>query len=149
MVDFFLQNGKKSDMANGFILVVAGAMQGADGLWLMHRRPLEKHHGGLWEFPGGKVETAESPGFALQRELREELGIEIRIDDLNPIGFAEEVDSSGRDPIVILLYKVTTWAGTPAALEGGVVDWFLPTEIANLDKPPLDCELAGQLFERG
>ncbi|MEL6238250.1 MAG: NUDIX domain-containing protein, partial [Pseudomonadota bacterium] len=36
--------------------VVAGALKRHDGLWLMHQRPLEKHHGGLWEFPGGKVE---------------------------------------------------------------------------------------------
>ncbi len=143
-----LQNGKKSDMAKGFILVVAGAMQGADGLWLMHRRPLEKHHGGLWEFPGGKVETAESPGFALRRELREELGIDVAIDGLSSLGFAEEADSSLRNPIVILLYKVARWEGTPIALEGGAVDWFSASEIANLEKPPLDCELADQLFNR-
>jgi len=133
-------------MADGFTLVVAGAMRGAGGFWLMHRRPLEKHHGGLWEFPGGKVETAEYPGFALRRELREELGIEISTDDFSPIGFAEEGDSSGRKPIVILLYKVTKWEGTPSALEGGEIGWFSPTEIASLEKPPLDCELADELF---
>lgn len=115
----------------------------------MHRRPFEKHHGGLWEFPGGKVEDAEIPVKALTRELNEELGIAVDPDDCEPIGFAEEAEASaGRAPIVILLYKVTAWSGEPCALEGEGVGWFTRTEIESLDKPPLDSALAARLFEK-
>lgn len=43
------------------------------------RRPIDKSEGGRWEFPGGKVEEGESDGEALEREILEELGIEIRV----------------------------------------------------------------------
>ena len=126
--------------------VVAGALARGDGKWLMHRRPLEKHHGGLWEFPGGKVEATERPQQTLVRELREELDIAIGEDACDPIGFAEDRDLASPRPIVILLYKVISWEGEPQALEGGRIDWFAPEEIAKLDKPPLDRELAARLF---
>ena len=131
-----------------FTLVVALALRGAEGRWLMHRRPPNKHHGGLWEFPGGKVETGEKPREALVREAMEELGIELDSARLEPAGFAEEPGTQGRDPIVILLYTCP-WTGAAVhALEGGEVDWFTPSEIAALDKPPLDVALSRGLFEK-
>lgn len=141
-----LKIGKKSDMINDWVPVVAGALNAGDGHWLMHCRPEEKHHGGLWEFPGGKLEMAESPRKGLIRELHEELGISIESRDCHPAGFAEEALSSGAAPIVILLYTVNRWNGEPVALEGGSIGWFTPLEIAKLDKPPLDVVLAEQLF---
>ncbi|MGN6498085.1 MAG: NUDIX domain-containing protein [Tsuneonella sp.] len=51
------------------MLVVAAAIDGGAGKWLMQRRPPHKQHGGLWEFPGGKVESGEAPRAALVREL--------------------------------------------------------------------------------
>ena len=104
------------------------------------------HHGGLWEFPGGKVEDTEIPVKALLRELREELGIEVLESACTPVGFAEDRDPVARSSIVILLYKIDAWQGDPQALEGGRVGWFTPEEIALLDKPPLDQELAARLF---
>lgn len=139
---------KNSDNARGWIAVSAAALHRGDGRWLMHRRPLHKHHGGLWEFPGGKVEAAEKPAECLVRELREELGIGLDMDDLEPAGFAEEHRGEARAPIVILLYTAGIWQGEPAALEGGEVGWFTPQEIARLDTPPLDSILAARLFAR-
>lgn len=133
-------------MNNGAVYVAAGALERGDGLWLMHRRPLEKIHGGLWEFPGGKVEVSEIPSEALARELEEELGIVVRAGECSPVSFAEEQAAEGCRRIVILLYSLRTWSGEPRALEGGVVDWFSPAEIAELDKPPLDQILAADLF---
>ena len=130
------------------VWVVAGALVASGDSCLMHRRPYEKHHGGLWEFPGGKVEDAEIPVKALIRELHEELGIAVREADCEPVGFAETGAADEPNPIVILLYKITQWSGEPAALEGGRIDWFVPSEIANLDKPPLDRALAAQLFKK-
>ncbi len=140
-------DGKNSDASLRWMPVVAGALQRGDGRWLMHRRPPGKHHAGLWEFPGGKVEADEIPSEALVRELSEELGIRCDPASMAPAGFAETgVPGAGRQ-IVILLYTVTGWSGEPEALEGGAVDWFTPAEALALPRPPLDVALCGQLFQ--
>lgn len=128
------------------VWVAAGALPDAHGRWLMHRRPDHKHHGGLWEFPGGKLEAGEMPASALCRELHEEL--DIRIDPLVPVpaGFAQSEESEDKQSLVILLYTIARWAGVPRAVEGGAVEWFSPGQIAELAKPPLDSRLAAQLF---
>ena len=130
------------------LLVVAAAFHRKDGRWLMHRRPADKQHGGLWEFPGGKVEIDESPKEALVREVGEELGIVVEPAELKPLGFAQSDQNDSENPIVILLYRIEDWTGDAQALEGGEVEWFHPAEIQNLDKPPLDCDLVQQLFGR-
>ena len=115
----------------------------------MHRRPLHKHHGGLWEFPGGKVEPGERPREALVREIQEELGLSLVPHAAQPVAFAEEDDTGSAKPIVIMLYS-SAWDGSPvAALEGGKIAWFRPHEIDLLPKPPLDIELSRRLFEKG
>lgn len=134
-------------MSEPFITVVAAALGDMQGRWLMHRRPPGKHHGGLWEFPGGKVERLEMPAEALMRELAEELGIACRAEHCRPAGFAETDPAAGGRRIVILLYSLTRWEGEPRSLEGGAVGWFTPAQILALDKPPLDIALAGRLFD--
>lgn len=128
--------------------VVAGALADGQGRWLMHRRPAEKQHGGLWEFPGGKVEDTEIPSVSLTRELHEELGIDVDPAGLEPCCFAQEALAQGQRQIVILLYIIRDWQGVAQALEGGEVGWFTPEEVAGLAKPPLDVELAKSLFEK-
>ena len=128
------------------VLVVAGALRRDDGRWLMHQRPLNKRHGGLWEFPGGKVEAHEKPKEALSRELQEELAIELDSRSFKQAEFAVEECDGGGGRIVILLYISRQWEGEPRAVEGEAIGWFTPEEIAELSKPPLDCELAEQLF---
>lgn len=128
--------------------MVALALCDDEGRWLMHRRPEKKHHGGLWEFPGGKVEPEENPAQALVREIREELGVDLAPSALHPACFAQEEVGERDRPIVILLYTAA-WDGSPlAALEGGAIDWFSPQDIAALHKPPLDVALARSLFEK-
>ncbi len=128
------------------MLVVAGALKRGDGFWLMHRRPLDKHHGGLWEFPGGKVEPSEIPVKALVRELQEELDINVSIEDCEPAGFAQSPVDEGDFHIVILLYTIANWSGSPKSCEGGELGWFTPREIDSLAKPPLDQALFFELF---
>ncbi len=135
-------------MTHAWIPVVAGALQDEDGRWLMHKRPLEKHHGGLWEFPGGKVERHENPRNALVRELFEELGIAVPQENCVEAAFAQDRSADAEKPIVILLYRIAQWDGEPRALEGEAVGWFTPKEIAGLAKPPLDIALAEQLFKK-
>jgi 8-oxo-dGTP diphosphatase len=141
--------GKNTDMKTDVTWVVAGVLCAEDGRLLMHKRPDHKAHGGLWEFPGGKVEPWETPVNALIRELREELGIAIDPDDCAPACFAEGSNAAGDCAIVILLYTIARWQGEPQALEGGAVDWFTPERIAALEKPPLDIALARRLLGEG
>ena len=133
-----------------WILVVALALQDELGRWLMHLRDEKKEHGGLWEFPGGKVEPGEMPVNALIREIHEELGISLEATDLSPAGFAQSEPVDGKLPIVIMLYTGGPWntkqSRQPQALEGGGVDWFTPEEVGLLAKPPLDVVLARHLF---
>ena len=132
-----------------WICVVALALHDDRGRWLMHRRPLHKHHGGLWEFPGGKVEPGERPREALVREIQEELGLSLAPHAVQPVAFAEENETGSAKPIVIMLYS-SSWDGSPvAALEGGEIAWFKPHAIDLLPKPPLDIELSRRLFEKG
>lgn len=134
-------------MTPGWIAVVAGALLRGDGLCLMQQRPPDKHHGGLWEFPGGKVEPSEMPAQSLTRELMEELGIRCELGAIAPVAFAETPPFGDGSPIVILLYSVNRWQGEPKALEGGAIGWFTPEEVLALPKPPLDVSLARQLFQ--
>lgn len=94
-------SGESADRDNGSkspytLLVVAVALVDTKGRVLLAERPTEKHLEGLYEFPGGKVEAWESPEAALVRELEEELGICVKVEDLMPITFAshayEDVD---------------------------------------------------------
>ncbi len=129
-----------------WMLVVAAAIERSDGRWLMHKRPMEKHHGGLWEFPGGKVNSGETPRVALARELAEELDIQVNPNTFRSAGFADAAINPAEHPIVILLYTVKSWSGEPRAMEGGETGWFTPGQIQKLAKPPLDIALADQLF---
>nr|WP_137678622.1 (deoxy)nucleoside triphosphate pyrophosphohydrolase [Parerythrobacter lutipelagi] len=131
-----------------WIPVVAIALNRSDGRWLMHRRPADKQHGGLWEFPGGKVEPGELPMDALAREIDEELAIGIEVGDLQPAAFAQTTEEATQPPIVILLYTCCRWTRDPVPQERGDIGWFTPDEITLLDKPPLDIELARQLFAK-
>lgn len=135
-------------MIPGWIAVVAGALQREDGCWLMHRRLAGTQHGGLWEFPGGKVEPSEMPIESLIRELHEELGITCHSAACQPVAFAEQPRTAVGPAIVILLYTVTGWEGEPAALEGEAVGWFTPEEVFALAKPPLDVVLTKQLLQK-
>lgn len=132
----------KTDM--GMIPVVAVALCGADGRVLMARRPRGKQHGGLWEFPGGKVEEGEAPKAAATREMAEELGVAIAADALEPIGFAEG-QAAGRT-YLLLLYRCRAWQGVPQRLEAEELGWFAPEAIPALDMPPLDYPLARALL---
>ena len=131
-----------------WIPVVAGALDDGHGRYLMQRRPSHKHHGGLWEFPGGKVEPGENPRIALVRELNEELTIHVDSLSLFPLAFSESSPSPTDPGVVILLYKIVAWDGSPEPQDGARIDWFLPESIRTLPVPPVDSQLIEAIFER-
>ena len=127
-----------------FILVVAVALVRADGKFLLQQRRLGGTHGGLWEFPGGKIEAGESAESALIREIQEELGCTLSAEALLPLTFASDtrLPPLPREPYVILLYTCRNWDGEPQCLDGEAIGWFDVGELARLSMPPLDRPLA-------
>lgn len=127
------------------VSVVAVALIDDAGRVLMQRRRADRQHGGLWEFPGGKVEPGETLTSALCREIAEELGVR-----LDPADLAALSDAALPGEVhVIRLYTCTRWRGVPACEEGSELGWFVPAALAGLAMPPLDVPLAAALCERG
>ena len=126
------------------MLVVAVALMRADGQVLMQRRRLGRQHGGLWEFPGGKLEVGETVVMAAVREISEELGLHLLAENLLPVGFAAPHAPHAPGP-VILLYACGQWQGEPQCLDGEEFGWFCPDTLADLAMPPLDYPLAQAL----
>ena len=100
--------------------VVAGALFDAAGRVLVAQRPAGKHMAGGWEFPGGKLEPGEDRWVGLQRELREELGIEALSG--RPV-IAYDHDYPTRR-IHLDLWLVTEFTGTPRSMEGQPLQWL-------------------------
>ncbi|MGH6878912.1 MAG: (deoxy)nucleoside triphosphate pyrophosphohydrolase, partial [Rhizomicrobium sp.] len=106
------------------LLVAACALIDADGRVLIARRPTSKAMAGLWEFPGGKMERQERPEQALIRELREELGIEVKEDCLAPFTFASHAYPEFH--LLMPLYVCRKWEGQPCAHEHQALKWVYP-----------------------
>ncbi|WP_395333777.1 (deoxy)nucleoside triphosphate pyrophosphohydrolase [Novosphingobium sp. BL-8H] len=127
------------------MVVVAVALVQGDGRVLMQQRPFAKMHGGLWEFPGGKVDPGECPEDAAVRELGEELGLAMDSASLRPVGFASGRTGDGSRSLVILLYACREWQGDPHPHEAEALGWYVPEAIETLEMPPLDYPLAAAL----
>ena len=121
-----------------WILGVALALFDKMGRLLLQQRLAGKHHGGYWEFPGGKVESGETPRLALVREIEEELGIALSPDVLTPVSFAEEPGAPG---IVLNLYTARLDECEPQARDGQAWGWYSLTDAAELPLAPMDREL--------
>lgn len=129
------------DMAEGLptVLVSAVALIDRDGRVLLAQRPAGKRMAGLWEFPGGKIETGETPEAALIRELGEELGIDTAESCLAPLTFASH--SYDDFHLLMLVYVCRKWSGTPRPLEGGELAWVRASRLRDYDMPPADIPL--------
>ncbi len=111
--------------------VAVGVIQDADGRILVSRRHVKQHQGGLWEFPGGKLEGNESVYEALRRELREELGIDVQ----RAVPF-KLLDYQYEDKCVRLdVWRVLEFRGEPCGLESQPITWRALGELKEEDFP--------------
>ena len=125
------------------VLVVAVALIDADGRVLIAQRPEGKFMAGLWEFPGGKVESGEAPDAALIRELQEELGVDTRQSCLAPLTFASH---AYEDFFLLMpLYACRIWKGIPQPREGQKLAWVRPAKLGDYPMPPADVPLVAML----
>ncbi|MEO0062695.1 MAG: hypothetical protein RLZZ08_1255 [Pseudomonadota bacterium] len=121
--------------------VVAAAIRDANGFVLLQQRPEGKHHAGLWEFPGGKVEQGETRRGALVREIAEELDLALDHAALQRLGQETESARGGAAEIVLILYNAPLWRGVPQGLEGQRWGWFTASAAAALPLAPMDRRL--------
>lgn len=127
------------------LLVVAVALIDADDRILVAQRPPGKQLAGLWEFPGGKVDPGERPEAALIRELREELGIEVKEPCLAPLTFASHAYEDFH--LLMPLYVCRRWQGLATPREGQTLKWLRARQLRDLPMPPADAPLIPALIE--
>jgi len=121
------------------VFVVAVVLVDRDGRILLSQRPSNKSMSGLWEFPGGKVESGELPEEALIRELKEELGIETWGSCLAPLSFA----SHSYDDFHLLMpvFVCRRWVGEPKPMEGQVLKWVNKNNLKEHSMPAADIPI--------
>ena len=127
------------------VLVVAVALIDPDGRILLSKRPEGKSLAGLWEFPGGKVETGERPEQALIRELKEELGINVEQSCLAPLTFASHAYEDFH--LLMPLYVCRRWKGIAQGLEGQEIKWVRAKSLRDYPMPPADLPLIPHLVD--
>src|SRR6266567_5031313 len=110
------------------VLVAACALIDADGRVLITQRPAGKSMAGLWEFPGGKIESGERPEETVIREMREELGVTIKEACLAPFTFASH--SYPEFDLLMPLFLCRRWEGIPQSHEGQSITWVKPRDLA-------------------
>jgi 8-oxo-dGTP diphosphatase len=125
------------------VLVAACALIDTDGRVLLAQRPPDKPMAGLWEFPGGKVESGERPEDTLIRELREELAIVVKEACLAPLTFASHAYPDFH--LLMPLYVCRRWEGTAVAQEGQTLAWVRPNRLRDYPMPPADEPLISHL----
>ena len=106
---------------------------------LLSKIPNNKHLAGFWEFPGGKVESGETPEGALIREIKEELNIDINDKCIAPLSFSEFDYKEFQ--LLLLLYVCRRWEGEPISMENNELKWVKPNMLRKYKMPPADDAL--------
>jgi len=120
---------------------VVAAIIRKDGKILITQRLDNVHLARLWEFPGGKVEAGESLQMALQREIQEELGIKIRVnDEFLTLDYDYPTKS-----VRLHFFNCTVLEGDPQPIDVTDLRWVKPHALGNYRFPPADAELIAKL----
>jgi 8-oxo-dGTP diphosphatase len=121
--------------------VVCGVIEDADGRFLACLRPEGKHLAGLWEFPGGKVDSGEAHEAALIRELHEELAVEVLVGRaMNAVQWNDRSVS-----IRLLPFRCQIVGGELRAMEHAELRWCLPAEFGELSWAEADLPILAEI----
>ncbi len=126
-------------------LIVTAALLRKDSRILITKRPADKQQGGFWEFPGGKLQSNETPQQALQRELREELDLEVEV------GAIFEVVYHRYDwgPVLMLVYECRPLSEVIRNLEVADHRWIAVEQLPEYDLLPADQPIVDKLLRQG
>ena len=122
--------------------IAVGILIDNGGRVLVSRREKGTHQGGLWEFPGGKVEPGETIAKALSRELQEELGV--LVEAAEPFMVIDH--DYGDKQVRLDVYHVTRWQGEVQGLEGQPLAWKLPVELIGWPFPAANTPILERLL---
>lgn len=114
------------------IQAVAGILKNAKGEILISLRPKQAVQGGLWEFPGGKIEPNETSFEALCREFFEEVNVQIKSADFFSAAKQEYVNRM----VFLEIWQVSEFVGVPIGKEGQVIEWVSPLALSRRDFLP-------------
>ena len=124
------------------VTVAVGILIDGAGRVLVTRRAPDAHQGGLWEFPGGKVEADETLLEALTRELREELGVSVEAAEALMVLEHDYGDKQVR----LDVHRVTRWSGEPRGLEGQPLAWQPPAQLRHWTFPAANRPILERLL---
>jgi A/G-specific adenine glycosylase len=124
--------------------IAAGLIFDEEGRLLIQRRPEDKMLGGLWEFPGGKREPGEPLAETCRREVREELGVDVVIEDL----FGKVSHAYSHFKITMYAFRCRIQEGTPESREGLPLRWVTMPELADYAFPRANRRLIEALIAR-
>lgn len=122
------------------VLSVVAAVIEQDGRFLVTRRLPGVHLAGMWEFPGGKIDPDEAHDNALRRELREELDVDITVEDL-----VHHTTHAYPERTIALFFYRCALRGVPCPQLGQEMRWVPREELPLLGFPPADAELIDRL----
>ena len=108
---------------------VTAAILEKDGRILIAKRKRSDRFAGLWEFPGGKLESGETPEACLRREILEELGAEVRVGGL----FSTSRYACTAYEVELLAFRVTLVGGELRPREHEEIRWISPSELENYE----------------
>ena len=127
------------------VIRVVGAIVVRNGTVFAARRNAERSAGGLWEFPGGKVEAGESPEAALRRELQEELNVDVSVGSF----IDRSISDIGDSRIELSCYAARFEGEDPvASSDHDAMQWVPLEDLSSLEWAPGDVPLIEALGER-
>ena len=127
------------------IFVSACVIIDADDKILISSREHKSDFSEYWEFPGGKIDTNETPEECIIRELKEELNIDASNNCIAPIGFSSF--NYEKFHVVLMLFVTRKWSGNPIALEGNKLKWVSYSELRKHKMPDANKSFFPTIFD--
>jgi 8-oxo-dGTP diphosphatase len=128
-------------MSERYPIIVTAGVVVRDGKVLVAKRKTSSHLEGLWEFPGGKLEPNESPEECLARELKEELGVDVRVGSILEVVYHRYPEKT----VLLLFYSCELTHGTPKPLDVEQMAWVKRSELLELEWVPADIGFVRKL----